>query len=65
MEMGMTPDTMYTHRQRVMVTTGDEQLALLGRDDVMLIKVDVEGHECSVLRGSARNHAAHPSADLL
>jgi FkbM family methyltransferase len=62
-ETRMTPDAMYKHRQRIMVSTGDEQLALLGRNDVMLIKIDVEGHECSVLRGM-RHTMEHTRAPI-
>lgn len=47
----LTPAGMYSFQQRVMVSTGDAQLSHLPDGDVLLLKIDVEGHEVAALRG--------------
>ena len=47
----MTPRGMYASRQRVIVSTGDRELSDLRPEEILMIKIDVEGHEEAVLRG--------------
>ncbi len=51
MDTSTSPTEMYSFQQRVVVSTGDAQLSHLPDNEVLLLKIDVEGHELSVLRG--------------